>query len=124
MNKFGSHEVNSWLFSCAKIEVKIGGKIMKNPMEGVGTHLDISPKDNEFMIKIRELVDSDPDLLANSDIMKLVKVALFRAGKNEPVHEIAKELDDGLSGYLAKNDFKAPAGVKKLQLELEKYNIV
>ena len=69
---------------------------MKNPMEGVGTHPDISPKDNEFMIKVRELVDSDPDLLGNSDIMKLVKVALFRAGKNEPVHEIANELDDGL----------------------------
>ena len=84
---------------------------MKNPMEGVGTHPDISPKDNEFMIKVRELVD----------IMKLVKVALFRAGKNEPVHEIANELDDGLSGYLAKNDFKAPAGVKKLQAELQKY---
>ena len=98
-----------------------GGKNMKNPMEGVGTHPDISPKDNEFMIKVRELVDSDPDLLGYSDIMKLVKVALFRAGKNEPVHEIANELDDGLSGYLAKNDFKAPAGVKKLQAELQKY---
>lgn len=94
---------------------------MKNPMEGVGTHPDISPKDNEFMIKVRELVDSDPNLLGNSDIMKLVKVALFKAGKNEPVHEIANELDDGLSGYLAKNDFKAPAGVKKLQTELQKY---
>ena len=42
-------------------------------------------------------------------------------GRNEPVHEIANELDDGLSGYLAKNDFKAPAGVKKLQAELQKY---
>lgn len=97
---------------------------MKDPMEGIGTHPDINPEDNEFMIKVRELVNSDPDLLGNSDIMKLVKVALFRATKNEPVHEIARELDDGLSGYLAKNDFKAPDGVKKLQAELQKYNIV
>ena len=31
---------------------------MKYPkMEGVGTHLNINPKDNDFMIKVRELVD-------------------------------------------------------------------
>ena len=34
---------------------------MKYPkMEGVGTHLNINPKDNDFMIKVRELVDNDP----------------------------------------------------------------
>lgn len=94
---------------------------MRNPMEGVGMPPDINIKDKDFMIKVRELVNSDLDLLGNSDIMKLVKVALFRASKNEPVHEIAKELDEGLSGYLVKNDFKAPAGVKKLQAALKIY---
>ncbi len=79
---------------------------MKYPkLEGVGTHLNINPKDNDF-IKVRELVNNDPELLGNNDIMKFVKLALFRASEDEPVQEIAKELDDELSGYLVKTDFK------------------
>lgn len=58
------------------------------------------------MIKVRELVNNDPELLGNNDIMKFVKLALFRASEDEPVQEIAKELDDELSGYLVKTDFK------------------
>ena len=89
---------------------------MKYPkMEGVGTHLNINPKDNDFMIKVRELVDNDPELLG------FVKLALFRASEDEPVQEIAKELDDELSGYLVKTDFKVPAGVTKLQENLKSY---
>ena len=95
---------------------------MKYPkMEGVGTHLNINPKDNDFMIKVRELVNNDPELLGNNDIMKFVKLALFRASEDEPVQEIAKELDDELSGYLVKTDFKVPAGVTKLQETLKSY---
>lgn len=94
---------------------------MKDSKMGVGMHPDINEKDNDFMIEVRELVNSDPALVNNADIMKLVEVALFRAGKNEPVNEIAKELDGGLSGYLVKHDFKAPAAVKKLQAELKHY---
>lgn len=97
---------------------------MRNLMEGVGLHNDISPEDNELMIKIRELVNSDPDLLGNEDIMKFVEVALFRASKNEPRNVIAKELDEELSGYLVKNKFKAPEGVKKLQAVLKPYTEV
>lgn len=95
---------------------------MKYPkLEGVGTHLNINPKDNDFMIKVRELVNNDPELLGNNDIMKFVKLALFRASEDEPVQEIAKELDDELSGYLVKTDFKMPAGVTKLQETLKSY---
>ena len=95
---------------------------MKYPkMEGVVTHLNINPKDNDFMIKVRELVNSDPELLGNSNIMKFVKPALFRASEDEPVNEIAKELDDELSGYLVKPDFKVPVGVTKLQETLKSY---
>lgn len=53
--------------------------------------------------------------------MKFVKLALFRASEDEPVQEIAKELDDELSGYLVKTDFKVPAGVTKLQETLKSY---
>lgn len=69
------------------------------------------------MIKVRELVNNDPELLGNNDIMKFVKLALFRASEDEPVQEIAKELDDELSGYLV----KVPAGVTKLQETLKSY---
>ena len=48
------------------------------------------------MIKVRELVNNDPELLGNNDIMKFVKLAFFRASEDEPVQEIAKELDDEL----------------------------
>lgn len=86
-------------FSWVKIKVKIGGTAMKDSMMGVGMHNDVSFEDNEFMINVRNLVNADPDLLGNEDIMKFVKVSLFKAGKNEPLHEIAKELDEELSGY-------------------------
>ena len=69
------------------------------------------------MIKVRELVNNDPELLGNNDIMKFVKLALFRASEDEPVQEIAKELDDELSGYLV----KVSAGVTKLQETLKSY---
>lgn len=97
---------------------------MQDPYEGVGMHADLRPEDNDFMIKVREMINSDPNLLGDENIMKFVKVALFRAGKNEPVHEIARELDEELSGYLVKNKFKAPESVKKLQAELQPYTEV
>ena len=44
---------------------------MKYPkMEGVGTHLNINPKDNDFMIKVRELVNSDPELRLSNLLCK------------------------------------------------------
>lgn len=99
-------------------------QIMRNPDEGVGMHQDVSPENNEFIIKVRELVNTDPDLLGNEDIMKFVKLAIFKAEKNEPRDEIAKELDDELSGYLLKNKFKAPKSVHKLQAELKHFTEV
>ena len=47
----------------------------------------------------------------------------YKASKDEPRAEVAKELDDELSVYLAKNKFKAPKGVRKLQEELKKYTV-
>lgn len=97
---------------------------MEKPVAGVGMHQDIRPENNNFIIKVRELVNSDPDLLGNKDIMKFVELAIFKAEKNEPRDEIAKELDDELSGYLLKNKFKAPKAVHKLQAELKHFTEV
>lgn len=97
---------------------------MRKPDEGVGMHQDLTPENNEFITKLRWMVNRDPDLLGNKDIMKFVELAIFKASKNEPRDEIAKELDEELSDYLVKTDFKAPSGVKKLQAELKKYTEV
>lgn len=94
---------------------------MKDSMMGVGMHDDVSPENNDFMIKVREMVNSDPNLLGDADIMKFVELALFKASKNEPRDEIARELDDELSGFLVKTKFKAPESVKKLQALLKQY---
>ena len=88
---------------------------------GVGLHNDVSPENNDFMIKVREMVNSDPNLLGDKNIMKFVELALFKAAKNEPRNEIARELDDELSDYLVKNKFRAPESVKKLQKILKPY---
>lgn len=89
------------------------------PMLGIGALNDLNPKNNDFIIKIRTLINDDPDVMANVEVMKFLKLALFRASAGENVSEVAKELDDELSGYLVKNSFNAPAGVKKLQEDLK-----
>lgn len=94
---------------------------MQDSEEGISIHNDMSPENTEFVIKVRNLVDSDPDLLGDKEIMKFVKLALFKASKNESRREIAKELDEELSGYLVKDKFNAPSGVRKLQEELKHY---
>ncbi|MDE7056812.1 bacteriocin immunity protein [Lactobacillus intestinalis] len=96
---------------------------MRETEMGVGMHNNTYAANNEFIIKVRSLVNSDPDLIGNEDIMKIVKLALYKASKDEPRAEVAKELDDELSVYLAKNKFKAPKGVRKLQEELKKYTV-
>ena len=66
---------------------------MKYPkMEGVGTHLNINPKDNDFMIKVRELVDNDPELLGNNDIMKFVKLACLELVKMNRFRKLLRNL--------------------------------
>lgn len=97
---------------------------MKDPMEGVSMKEDMSPEDRELMIKIRSMVDSNPDLLGNEDIMKCVKVALYRCSRNEPRDLIAKELDEELSGYLLKNKYNAPKEVVNLQKALKHFTEV
>ena len=96
---------------------------MKETEMGVGMHNNTYAANNEFIITVRSLVNSDPDLIGNEDIMKIVKLALYKASKDEPRAEVAKELDDELSVYLAKNKFKVPNGVRKLQEELKKYTV-
>ncbi|GAA2862645.1 bacteriocin immunity protein [Lactobacillus intestinalis] len=96
---------------------------MKETEMGVGMHNNTYAANNEFIIKVRSLVNNDPDLIGNKDIMKIVKLALYKASKDEPRAEVAKELDDELSVYLAKNKFKVPKGVRKLQEELKKYTV-
>ena len=96
---------------------------MKETEMGVGMHNNTYAANNEFIIKVRSLVNSDPDLIGNEDIMKIVKLALYKASKDEPRAEVAKELDDELSVYLAKNKLKVPNGVRKLQEELKKYTV-
>ncbi|WP_289762175.1 bacteriocin immunity protein [Lactobacillus intestinalis] len=96
---------------------------MKETEMGVGMHNNTYAANNEFIIKVRSLVNSDPDLIGNEDIMKIVKLALYKASKDEPRAEVAKELDDELSVYLAKNKFKVPKDVRKLQEELKKYTV-
>ena len=100
-----------------------GAFIMKETEMGVGMNNNTKAANNEFIIKVRSLVNSDPDLIGNEDIMKIVKLALYKASKDEPRAEVAKELDDELSVYLAKNKFKVPKGVRKLQEELKKYTV-
>lgn len=100
-----------------------GAFIMRETEMGVGMHNNTYAANNEFIIKVRSLVNSDPDLIGNEDIMKIVKLALYKASKDEPRAEVAKELDDELSVYLAKNKFKVPKGVRKLQEELKKYTV-
>ena len=100
-----------------------GAFIMKETEMCVGMHNNTYAANNEFIIKVRSLVNSDPDLIGNEDIMKIVKLALYKASKDEPRAEVAKELDDELSVYLAKNKFKVPNGVRKLQEELKKYTV-
>ena len=92
-------------------------------MKETEMHNNTYAANNEFIIKVRSLVNSDPDLIGNEDIMKIVKLALYKASKDEPRAEVAKELDDELSVYLAKNKFKVPNGVRKLQEELKKYTV-
>lgn len=94
------------------------------PMLGVGALNDLNPKNNNFVIEIRTLINDNPDVMANSDVMGFLKLALFRANAGENINEVAKELDDELSGYLVKNNFKAPAGVRKLQEALKHYTEV
>ncbi|RVU70884.1 MULTISPECIES: bacteriocin immunity protein [Lactobacillus] len=94
------------------------------PMLGVGVLNDLSPKNNDFVIKIRSLINANPEVVANPDVMKFLKLALFRTSSGEPVTEVAKALDDELSGYLLKNHFKASVGVRKLQEELKFYTEV
>lgn len=91
------------------------------PMLGVGALNDLNPQNNNFVIEIRTLINDNPDVMANSDVMGFLKLALFRANAGENINEVAKELDDELSGYLVKNNFKAPAGVRELQEALKHY---
>lgn len=67
------------------------------PMLGVGALNDLAPKNNNFVIGIKSLIDANPDVMAKLTIMKSLELALFRANAGEPVAEIAKMLDDELS---------------------------
>lgn len=90
-------------------------------MIGVGVLNELKPQNDNFVIKIRSLIDANPEVMANQTIMKFLELALFRANEGEPVNEVAKTLDDELSGYLVKNNFKAPQGIQELQTELKHY---
>ena len=93
-------------------------------MIGVGALNELRPQNDNFVIKVRSLIDANPEVMANQTIMKFLELALFRANEGEPVNEVAKTLDDELSGYLVKNNFKAPKGVQELQAELKHYTEV
>lgn len=93
-------------------------------MIGVGALNELKPQNDNFVIKIRSLIDDNPEVMANQTIMKFLELALFRASEGEPINEVAKTLDDELSGYLVKNSFKAPQGVRELQEELKHYTEV
>lgn len=91
------------------------------PMLGVGALNDLNPKNNNFVIEIRGLINSNPQVLADPNLMGFLRLALFRANAGENISNVAKELDDELSDYLVKNNFQAPAGVRKLQAALKPY---
>lgn len=91
------------------------------PMLGVGALNDLKPENNNFVIEIRSLIAANPDVMTSPAIMQFLELALFRANAGENINEVAKMLDDELSGYLVNNSFKAPLGVRKLQEALKHY---
>lgn len=91
------------------------------PMLGVGALNDLDPQNIKFIKEIVGLVNGQPAILLDPQLMTYLRLAVFTAKAGDDVQAIAQKLNAEMKDYLVQHQFQGPVGLKQLQAAVKTY---